>query len=328
MADLDREIAEEAYMAFEKQAEDIDAWEAATDDAGKSRETPGETPGETPAETDKDGVRSRPAPAVSGDSDRVDIINRHLTREQAKELTRPDYDEFDDVVDGSGIRPERLAEYTSVIPFWYRSYRDGQEKMGMLPKYPRFLDLFGVNEASAISMSDVMGRFAPELHRDLMERDRDADRLARAGAEIIARRGIDFSRQLDEDDYSVLERAGVKEPRKYRTVAEVTGISRSVMDVDPGQGCVYNADYAEAMSGMFGGGAGDDGIEVVSLEEVIGGLDSKFLKGFLGKNADEIRETGDGIPDGEAAQPFVPFSAVRADGPGEILRSMRGAAGK
>ena len=66
MADLDREIAEEAYMAFERQAEDIDAWEAATDDAGKSRETPGEIPGETQEETDKDGTRSRPSPAVSG----------------------------------------------------------------------------------------------------------------------------------------------------------------------------------------------------------------------------------------------------------------------
>ena len=332
MADLDRETAEEAYRAFEEQAGDIDTWEAEVDaSAGEPGDADGDDAGDSPGHSGEPGDAPEPGNAtarnVPGDSSKVDLINGRLTREQAKRLTVPDYDEFDDVVDGNGVRPERLAEYTSVIPFWYRSYKDGTEKMGMLPKYPRFLDRFGVSDASSISMGDVLKEFAPKLHHELMERDMDADRLAKSGGEIIATRGMDFSRKLDEEDYKILERNGVKDFRKYRTVAEVTGLNEGIMEVDRDAGCVYNADYAEAMSGFCGEDSGSGEVEVVFLDEVIGGLDPKFLKGFLGKNAAEIKEVEDAIPADEGSEPFMPFSTGKTPEPGSIFKSMQQAAG-
>lgn len=340
MAELDKATADEAYRAFEEQAGDIDAWAAAVDaDVGEQQEADGKEPEdelEHPAETGA-GTEPEPEPEpsagtprdVQGDATKVELINSKLTREQAKRLTVPDYDEFDDVVDGTGIRPERLAEYTSVIPFWYKSYKDGTEKMGMLPKYPRFLARFGVTEASSISMGDVLKEFAPKLHSDLMERDMDTERLAKSGGEIIARRGLDFSRKLDDDDYKILERNGVKDPRKYKTVADVTGLNESIMDVDPGVGCVYNSDYADAMSGLCGGDSGSADVEVVSLDDVIGGLDPKFLKGFLGKNASEIKEVESEISDEGESEPFMPFGSGKPSEPGSIFKAMqRGDSGK
>lgn len=330
MADLDKETAEEAYRAFEQEAEDIGAWTAEVDGVQpeKKEETPEDTP-ETPEETPEDTPEEKKVESdIKGDTSKVGLINSKLTREQAKRLTVPDYDEFDDVVDGNGVRPERLAEYTSVIPFWYKSFKDGTEKMGTLPKYPRFLDRFGVTDATSISMTDVLKEFNPKLHDSLMDKDMEADRIARAGGEIIARRGLDFSRKLDDEDYAILERNGVKDCRKYRTVAEVAGISESVMDVDPDEGCVYNADYAEAMAGMCGDDAGASDVEVVSLDDVIGGLDPKFLKGFLGKNASEIKEVDSEIPEEEEAEPFMPFASGKQAEPGSIFRSMQQASGE
>lgn len=329
MANLDKETAEEAYKAFEEQAGDIDAWEAAvaetadevdeeTDEGTKEelKETVEET---AEKETEPE---HKVEPDVPGDTSKVGLINSRLTREQAKCLTVPDYDDFDDVVDGRGVRPERLAEYTSVIPFWYKSFKDGTEKMGMLPKYPRFLARFDVSEASSISMGDVLKEFAPKLRDSLMDADLDADRLAKSGGEIIARSGLDFSRKLDEDDYAILERNKVKDFRKYKTVADVTGLHEDIMNVDPDEGCVYNADYAAAMAG-FGGG--DDGaeVEVVQLDDVIGGLNPKFLKGFLGKNASEIKEVDGGIPEEEESEPFMPFSSGKPSEPGSIFKAMQ-----
>lgn len=332
MANLDKETAEEAYRAFEEQAGDIDTWEAEVNaSAGEPGDADGNDAGDAPGHPGEPGdvPESGHAAArdIPGDSSKVDLINGRLTREQAKRLTVPDYDEFDDVVDGNGVRPERLAEYTSVIPFWYKSYKDGTVKMGTLPKYPRFLDRFGVSDASGISMGDVLKEFAPKLYSELMERDMDADRLAKSGGEIIASRGMDFSRKLDEEDYKILERNGVKDFRKYRTVAEVTGLNEEIMEVDRDAGCVYNADYAEAMSGFCGDESGGKEVDVVSLDEVIGGLDPKFLKGFLGKNAAEIKEDDDEIPDDEDGEPFMPFSAGKMPEPGMIFKSMRQAAG-
>jgi hypothetical protein len=325
MADLDKETAEEAYKAFEEQAGNIDAWEAAVDenteeDKEETKEETKEEP-EVSAETEPEPER-KVEPDVPGDTSKVGLINSKLTREQAKRLTVPDYDEFDDVVDDKGVRPERLAEYTSVIPFWYKSFKDGTEKMGMLPKYPRFLDRFGVSEASRISMGDVLKEFSPKLYEQLMDADMDADRLAKSGGEIIAKRGLDFSRKLDEEDYKILERNGVKDFRKYKTVAEVTGLSEGIMDVDPDEGCVYNADYAEAMAGLTGNSEDAD-VEVVSLDDVIGGLNPKFLKGFLGKNASEIREADADIPEEEESEPFMPFSSGKPAEPGSIFKAMQ-----
>ena len=101
-----------------------------------------------------------------------------------------------------------------------------------------------------------------------------------------------------------------------------------LMDVDPDEGCVYNADYAEAMAGMCGDDAGASDVEVVSLDDVIGGLDQKFLKGFLGKNASELKEVGDEIPEEGVAEPFMPFAAGKHGEPGSIFRSMQKASGE
>jgi len=328
MAELDNETVEEACRAFDGDDAGMDAWESAVDAPSEGKEehaddggTAGDT-GDTPDGETPDGDKG----CLRGDMSKVEMINSRLTREQAKSLTLPEYDSFGDVVDGHGVRPERLAEYTSVIPFWYKSFKDGTGKMGMLPKYPRFLDLFGVSEASRISMTDVLEKFAPGLHRELMDRDRDADLLARSAGEIISRRGLDLSRKLDDDDYAILERNGVKDPRKYRTMSEVTGLNEGIYDADPDAGVVYNSDYAAAMAGMSGKDNADDCFETVSLEDVIGGLDPKYLKGFLGKGASEIKEVDSVEYSDEGGAPFMPFGERKEVG--SIFRSMQEAAGK
>lgn len=320
MADLDKETAEEAYKAFGEEDSSLDAWEA---EAGNDDLVEKEPTGQD-VDTELDGGKTKKEPPmISGNSGMVDLINGKLTREQAKELTCPEYDSFDDVVDGNGIRAERLAEYTSVIPFWYKSYKDGKEKMGTIPKYPQFADLFGVKDTASISMGDVLRKFAPEHYDSVMSADRESDLLAKCAGEIIARRGLDFSRKLDEDDYAVLERNGVKDPRKYGTVSDITGIGAAVMEVDPDEHCVYNADYAEAVSGMFGGPEDGSEVEVVSLDEVLGCLDPKVLKGLVGKDRNDIVEVEADYGDDNADEDttFVPFDMDRK--PGSIFRAMR-----
>jgi hypothetical protein len=85
---------------------------------------------------------------------------------------------------------------------------------------------------------------------------------------------------------------------------------------------VYNADYAEAVAGLTGNSEDAD-VEVVSLDDVIGGLNPKFLKGFLGKNASEIREADADIPEEEESEPFMPFSSGKPAEPGSIFKAMQ-----
>lgn len=308
MGMLDQKTIDEADRAFDEQETSLSEWEAdvkkdddelVTSD-GKSNsdsdDGAGDSAGERPATEIKVDVKTAAKPEPSD----------KMTREQAKELVMADYSDFDDVVGDSGIDPEKLAEYTSVIPFWYKSFRDGKDKMGTMPKYPLFLDLFGVTEATSISMGDVYRKFAPEKYESDMKADEQADRLARAAGEIVSKRGLDFERKLDDDDYEILEKAGVENPRKYRTVAEVTGMNPGVMEYDESSNVVYNADYAEAMGGFIGDET-DGEVEVVPLESVIAGLSPKFLKGFIGKDAGEIREVYDGPEEDESDEPFVPF---------------------
>ena len=350
MAELDRKIADEAYKAFAGEDGNLDEWAAEVDSA--SPEPSGETgkeeakeeePGETavppgadagddgPAEDEKPETETKdetkdekPVPETAEGMSKVDLINSRLTREQAKKLTLPLYDDFGDVVCKDGIRPERLAEYTSVIPYWYKSYKDGTEKMGTLPKYPRFLARFGATEASSISMTAVLKEFAPELHDQFMDADRDAECLAKSASIIIAKRGLDFSRKLVDDDYDIMEKNGVKNPRKYKTVAEITGMNTAVMDVDPDIECVYNPDYADAMERMVRGETDDAGAEeVVSLESVMGNLDPKIFKGFMGQNASDVKELSPGDAKEEAPEPFMPFSSGKPAEPGRIFQSMQ-----
>jgi len=308
MGMLDQKTIDEADRAFDEQENSLSEWEA---DVKKDDDETVTSEGKSNSDSDDgtgDSADERPATEI-----RVDVRTAaktepsgKLTREQAKELVMADYADFDDVVGDSGIDPEKLAEYTSVIPFWYKSFRDGKEKMGTMPKYPLFLDLFGVTEATSISMGDVYRKFAPEKYESDMKADEQADRLARAAGEIVSRRGLDFERKLDDDDYEILEKAGVENPRKYRTVSEVTGMNPGVMEYDGSSNVVYNADYAEAMGGFIGDET-DGEVEVVSLESVIAGLSPKFLKGFIGKDAGEIREVYDGPEEDESGEPFVPF---------------------
>lgn len=309
MGMLDQKTIDEADRAFDEQVYTLSDWEA---DVRKDDEA-----GNTVPEAGSGGETADEPAGSGGESRTVEIkVNvkpaandgpvGKLTREQAKGLVRADYSDFGDVVGESGIDPDRLAEYTSVIPFWYKSFRDGKEKMGTMPKYPLFLDLFGVTEVTSISMGDIYRKFAPEKYEADMKADEQADRLARAAAEIVAKRGLDFGRELDEEDYGMLEKAGVDDPRKYRTVAEVTGLNPGVMEYDDSTNVVYNADYAEAMGGFMGQDTDGD-VEVVPLEDVIAGLSPKFLKGFIGKEAGEIREVYDGPAEDGDDEPFIPF---------------------
>lgn len=301
MADLDMDTAEKAYEAFSEQDSSLDSWtaEVVSETDAPAPEQPGDGQEKTVGET----RTVEEVPVRKADTAK-------LTREQAKELTMPDYDTFDDVVDSDGICPDRLAEYTSVIPFFYTSFRSKKEKMGTLPKYPRFLALFGVDDPAEISMADVLKHFSPGMYESYMEADSDADCLAKSAGEIIARNGFDFSRKLGEEDYRILERNGVKDPGKYLTVADVTGISAETMAYDKDSGVVYNSDYEAAMGEMFGSSCAAGSESVVSLDELFSGLDPKVLKGIIGKDVSDIHETEpeyDDEGDGEDPSPFIPF---------------------
>lgn len=341
MADMiDNEIEEQAVRAFEE----LDEWDAAIGSDDEKREPSGGpatvsaeasgtvvlgTPEVAPLKTPRP-VKVQDAPDAGGNkmggnkqgtgkqdwpaSAKAKMILAHYTREQAKELTRPEYDDFDDVVSGGAVSPARLAEYTSSVPFFYKAVRTKEEKMGWLPKYPGFLALFGVTDPSKISVSDVFRKFDPKGYSDAMESEEEGEKLARAGSVIIAQRGLDFGRELDESDYAILKRFGVKNPEKYRTVAQVTGMDSSAMRSDPGSNAVYTKEYRDAMEEAFGKDDGAPETEVVSLDDIMAGLDPNIARGFLGKRPDEIHavkpeyETVDDEGDSTGAPAFVPFS--------------------
>ena len=330
--------------------DNLDEWLAAVKDSGKDAATKDSAATELESASDaseEDEKRVEPEPEVPPEepapegaslktsvTDAVKLINKHMDRETAKKLTLPEYDDFDDVVKDGGVNPARLAEYTSVIPFWYMSFKDKKEKIGYIPKYPGFLRIFGVTRANDISVADVLKKFAPDDFERVMGAERDSELLAKAAAIIVARRGLDFSRKLDDEDYGVLESVGVKNPRRFRTVSEISGLGPEVLDYDTDSNVVYNPDYAAAANSAFGGEApvaGDD--DVVSMDDIMGGLDKNVFRSVFKRPIDDVhsvaedsgKDTGETEGEGEESAPmFVPFHMPGSDAMKDIDSRRKG----
>jgi hypothetical protein len=337
MADkIDDETIEKAVQAFDE----LDEWDAAIESqsgkndkkAGGPATISGESTGTVvlgapevkkskapkPVKVQKDEPSEEDKKSDWPVSPKAKMIAAHYTREQAKELTKPAYDDFSDVVSNGAVSPARLAEYTSSIPFYYKSPVSDKEKMSWLPKYPKFLALFGVTDPSKITITEVFKKFDPKGYQDAMDADSESEKLARAGSLIIAQKGIDFNRELDESDYDILTRCGVKDPKKYKTVAQVTGIDNSIMQIDPDANVVYTKEYNDAMNETFGKPDGAPEPDVVSLDDIFGGLDPNLVRGFLGKKPGDIKAIEPDSEEGEEpspAQAFVPFSTARREPP-------------
>lgn len=253
MAKLDKKTADEAFKAFIDHNAELDEWDS--DEFSPDSQMPAEQlPPTGVKEEPPDGPAPRldkPKPSIlSGDDTKVSLINRKLTRSQAKELTLPEYDAFDDVVENGEVNLARLAEYTSTIPFYYHAVRSSKEKMGFLPKYPLFLALFDVKKCSDISVSAVLAHFAPGDYENAMRAEREADAVARSGAELIAKYGLDMNRKLDDGDFEVMRRNGVKDTSRFSTLGDVCGFNPDMFECDSGCTVMYNSDYEREMRGV------------------------------------------------------------------------------
>ena len=275
MADLDKETIEAAEKAFDEEAKKLDTWEAAlAAESALDRESPDEEPDMKPQES------SREPPGDQATETPAKIEPPRLpTREEAKAMVLADYDTFDDVVEDGKLVPSRLAEYTSGIAYSFKSFTTGETKVKTMPKYPRFLAIFGAESASEITVADVMKHFGGEEYEKAIYADRQATKLAMAAGRIIEYSGLEMGRELTEKDYGIMIECGVDSPRKYRTVGEVLGMDGSAFEFAPDSDlkCVYNSEYEDTVSGLFGAPAEDDEPEVVSLDDVMSGVDMKMF---------------------------------------------------
>lgn len=288
MADLDQETIEAADRAFDEEAKKLDEWESALD-----RESPDEGPDMKPPE---------PSPEPPGDQATETPAKveppRLPTREEAKAMVLADYDTFDDVVKYGELDPARLAEYTSGIAYSFKSFTTGETKVKTLPKYPRFLGIFGAESASEITVADVMKHFGGEEYEKAIYADRQATKLAMAAGRIIEYSGLDMDRELAEKDYGILAECGVDNPYRYRTVGEVLGMDRSMFEFSPDSElkCTYNSEYDEAVSGLFGAPSVDEEPEVVSLDDVMSGVNMEMFDRMTRGRAGEA-----------GGKPVIPF---------------------
>jgi hypothetical protein len=269
MADLDKETIEAADRAFDEEAKKLDEWESALAAESTPEEPagePGEPSPENPGEPSAESTSSTEPPRLP-------------TREEARAMVLADYDTFDDVVEDGKLVPSRLAEYTSGIAYSFKSFTTGETKVKTLPKYPRFLEIFGAESASEITVADVMERFGGEEYEKAIYADRQATKLAMAAGRIIEYSGLEMDRELTEKDYGIMTECGVDSPRKYRTVGEVLGMDGSAFEFAPDSDlkCVYNSEYEDTVSGLFGAPDEDDEPEVVSLDDVMSGVDMKMF---------------------------------------------------
>ena len=249
MAGIDNEIMDEAIEAFEESAGDAVQVPALC------------SGGEEP-------VQEKPAP-------------KKLTREEAKALVLADYDSFGDVVAYNEVDTARLAEYMSKIVFWYTDPVSGKEKSGFLRKYPKFLELFG---GVAPSIGEVLQHFAPEVYNMMMEEDTQSDRKAKALAEILEKDPFNLQRPLDAKDREILEMNGVKEPEKYRCVADLMGMSEDLLTgYDETSNAVYLDGYAGAVADASGVAIEGDDIEVMSMEDVMRDVDMDMFNRMCGR---------------------------------------------
>ena len=209
---------------------------------------------------------------------------KKLTREEAKELVMADYDSFDDVVVGNGVNMNRLVEYMAKIVFCYKDPVSGEEKAGFLRKYPKFLELF---DGHAPSNGEVLQKFAPEVYDMMMDDDSQADCRAKALAEIIQKDPFNLQRKLDDNDRKILEATGVKNPERYGCVADLMGMSEDLLTgFDESTNAVYLDDYANAVSDVTGVAIEGDDVEVMSMDDVMSGVDMDLLNRMCGKKKD------------------------------------------
>lgn len=280
MAELDEITIEEAGKAFNAEASKLDAWTTAVDEGTTQETEPSKE--EAPAEPVQAGEAANETTA--GDA--------MPSREEARKLVRYDYMHFDDVVENGRLVPERLAEYTSVIPYRYTSFATGEQKIMTMPKYPGFLDIFGVEKACDISAADVMKHFCGEEYEKAMYADRQANNLAKAAGRIIEYSGMDMSRALTEKDYDIMSECGVDHPHTYKTVGEVLSMDASMFEFCPDSElkCTYNSDYEDEVSGLFGAPTVEEAPGVVSLDDVMSGLDMKLFDRMTQRKPRESNE--------------------------------------
>ena len=300
MADLDKETIEAADRAFDDETKKLDDWEAAV--SGESPDTPDE-----PA--DDNHGEPQETPCEGGQLTEPKVESPRLpTREEAKAMVLADYDTFDDVVEHGELVPARLAEYTSGIAYSFKSFTTGENKVKTMPKYPRFLEIFGVESASEITVADVMKHFGGEEYEKAIHADRQATKLAMAAGRIIEYSGLEMNRELTEKDYGILTECGVVNPYKYRTVGEVLGMDQSVFEFSPDSElkCTYNNAYEDAVSGLFGAPSEDEEPEVVSLDDVMSGVDIKMFDRMTRGNRSPVytKIPGDEPGDSEMFMPF------------------------
>lgn len=206
---------------------------------------------------------------------------KKLTREEAKALVMTDYDSFEDVVVNNGICMRRLVEYMSKIVFCYTDPVSGNEKAGFLRKYPKFLELF---DGHAPSNGEVLQKFAPEVYDMMMEEDTQADRKSRALAEIIEKDPFNMQRKLDDGDRKILERYGVKDIERFTCVADLMGMSEDLLNgFDESTNAVYLDGYAGAVADATGVAINGDNIEVMSMDDVMSGVDMDMFNRMCGR---------------------------------------------
>ena len=290
MTELDDITIEEADKAFNAEASKLDAWTTAVDE--ETTQETGPSKEEGPAEPVQDGEADTETPA--GDA--------MPSREEARKLVRYDYMHFDDVVEDGRLVPERLAEYTSVIPYRYTSFATGEQKIMTMPKYPGFLDMFGVEKACDISVANVMKHFCGEEYENAMHADRQANNLAKAAGRIIEYSGMDMSRTLTEKDYDIMSECEVDHPHMYKTVGEVLGMDASMFEFCPDSElmCTYNREYEDEASGLFGAPTVEESPDVVSLNDVMSGVDMTLFDRMTRGNPRESNEETGG-------EPVIPF---------------------
>lgn len=237
-----------------------------------------------------DAVQIPVAEGSGGDMAEDKPVQKKLTREEAKALVMVDYDSFGDVVSSNAVDTSRLAEYMSKIVFWYTDPVSGEEKSGFLRKYPKFLELFG---GEAPSVGEVLQHFAPEVYDMMMEEDTQADRKAKALAEILEKDPFNLQRPLDNKDREILEMNGVKEPEKYRCVADLMGMSEELFTgFDESSNAVYLDGYASALADASGMVVDGDDVEVVSMEDLMQDVDMNLFNRMCGRK--NLGDTGGG----------------------------------
>ena len=300
MADLDRETIDAADRAFDDETKKLDEWEAAV-----SVESP-DTPGE-PADNTRE--KSQEAPCEGGQVTEPKAESPRLpTREEAKAMVLADYDTFDDVVEHGELVPARLAEYTSEIAYSFKSFTTGDTKIKSFPKYPKFLEIFGADNACDISVADVMKRFGGDEYEKAIHAERQMTKLAMAAGKIIEYSGLDMSKELTEKDYGIMEECGVDSPRKYHTVGEIMGMDNSMFAFSPDSElkCTYNSEYEDAVSGIFGAPAEDEEPEMVSLDDVMSGVDMKMFERMTRGSRSPLHTEIPGDEPGDSGM-FMPF---------------------